>query len=122
MCCRLQHWYRNGGSHCRITDNCRREWMPWGLIYQIHTGESSFWNVSRSDTEKWYDREVILNAISLACGFFGNFALLLNFTKRVRYIVALPLTIISWYFAMSIVSVFSTDLSPNSDCIFSSLG
>jgi hypothetical protein len=50
-------------------------------------------------------REVILNAISLACGFFGNFCLLLNFTRRVRYIVALPLTIIAWYFASGIVSV-----------------
>ena len=49
-------------------------------------------------------REIIFNAISLACGFFGNFALLLNFTRRVRYIVALPLTIIAWYFATGIVS------------------
>ncbi|TVY83020.1 Outward-rectifier potassium channel [Lachnellula suecica] len=47
--------------------------------------------------------EIILNAISLACGFFGNFCLLLNFTKRVRYIVALPATIISWYFATGIL-------------------
>ncbi|PMD47601.1 voltage-gated potassium channel [Hyaloscypha variabilis F] len=47
--------------------------------------------------------EVILNAISLACGFFGNFCLLLNFTRRVRYIVALPLTIIAWYFASGIL-------------------
>ncbi len=48
-------------------------------------------------------REVILNAISLACGFFGNICLLFNFTKRVRYIIALPLTIISWYTATSIL-------------------
>ncbi|CZR62243.1 related to potassium channel [Phialocephala subalpina] len=47
--------------------------------------------------------EVILNAISLACGFFGNFCLLLNFTRRIRYIVALPATIISWYFATGIL-------------------
>ncbi|RDW79600.1 hypothetical protein BP6252_04238 [Coleophoma cylindrospora] len=47
--------------------------------------------------------EIILNAISLGCGFFGNFCLLLNFTKRVRYIIALPLTIITWYFATGIL-------------------
>ncbi len=50
-------------------------------------------------------REIILNAISLGCGFFGNFCLLLNFTQRIRYIVALPATIISWYFATGIVRV-----------------
>jgi potassium channel subfamily K len=49
-------------------------------------------------------REIILNAVSLACGFTGNFFLLLNFTRRVRYIVALPLSIIFWYFATGIVS------------------
>ena len=48
-------------------------------------------------------REVVLNAISLACGFFGNFSLLFNFTRRVRYIIALPLTIIAWYLATSIL-------------------
>ena len=55
-------------------------------------------------------RELILNGISLGCGFFGNFSLLLNFTQRIRYIVALPLTIISWYFATGIVSyTFGTE-------------
>ncbi|KAH8592976.1 hypothetical protein B0O99DRAFT_628567 [Bisporella sp. PMI_857] len=49
---------------------------------------------------KW---EIILNAISLGCGFFGNFSLMVNFTKRVRYIIALPLTIISWYIATGIL-------------------
>lgn len=49
------------------------------------------------------NRGIILNAFSLGFGFFGNFCLLLNFTKRVRYIIALPATIISWYFATGIV-------------------
>lgn len=40
--------------------------------------------------------EIILNANSLACGFIGNFFLLLNFTGRVRYIIAMPLSIIFW--------------------------
>ena len=44
-----------------------------------------------------------LNGASLACGFAGNIFLLFNFTKRIRYIVALPVTIILWYFATGIV-------------------
>lgn len=48
-------------------------------------------------------REIILNALSLACGFTGNFFLLLNFTGRVRYIVALPLSIIFWVLSSIIV-------------------
>ena len=46
-----------------------------------------------------------LNGASLACGFVGNFFLLLNFTRRVRYIVALPVTIVLWYAATGIVSL-----------------
>lgn len=44
-----------------------------------------------------------LNGASLACGFIGNIFLLFNFTRRVRYIVALPATIIFWYFATGIL-------------------
>jgi hypothetical protein len=82
--------------------------MMLELGYQIRIGESSY-RVGGIDTKDWCNREVILNAISRACGFFGNFCLLLNFTRRVRYIVALPATIISWYFATSIVGFLSTD-------------
>ncbi|KAI9894425.1 MAG: Potassium channel [Vezdaea aestivalis] len=39
------------------------------------------------------------NIASLVCGFVGNLFLLLNFTRRVRYIIALPMTIIFWYAA-----------------------
>ena len=45
-----------------------------------------------------------LNAASLVCGFAGNAFLLFNFTRVVRYIIALPMTIILWYFATGIVS------------------
>ena len=45
----------------------------------------------------------ILNALSLAIGVLGNLALLFNFTERMRYIIALPLTIIAWYIATAIV-------------------
>ncbi|KAF2472878.1 voltage-gated potassium channel [Lindgomyces ingoldianus] len=38
-----------------------------------------------------------LNVASLIFGFLGNLFLLLNFTQRIRYIIALPVTIIFWY-------------------------
>ncbi|KAH8884795.1 voltage-gated potassium channel [Thozetella sp. PMI_491] len=44
--------------------------------------------------------EIICNAISLAFGFTGNIFLLLNFTGRVRYIIALPLSILFWIFSI----------------------
>lgn len=47
---------------------------------------------------------IALNAASLVCGFIGNVFLLFNFTRRVRYIIALPMTIILWYIATGIVS------------------
>ncbi|KAI9865841.1 MAG: Potassium channel [Vezdaea acicularis] len=46
---------------------------------------------------------IAANAASLACGFIGNFFLLLNFTKRIRYIIALPATIIFWYAATTLL-------------------
>ncbi|KAF2821087.1 potassium channel-like protein [Ophiobolus disseminans] len=38
-----------------------------------------------------------INVASLICGFLGNLFLLLNFTQRIRYIIALPTTIVFWY-------------------------
>ena len=49
-----------------------------------------------------------LNAASLVCGCAGNVFLLFNFTRVVRYIIALPMTIILWYFATGIVSLESS--------------
>lgn len=40
-----------------------------------------------------------LNIVSLIVGFIGNFFLLCNFTNRIRYTLALPVTIGCWYFA-----------------------
>ena len=48
-------------------------------------------------------RCIALNIASLVCAFVGNLFLLFNFTKRVRYIVALPATIILFYFASGIL-------------------
>lgn len=44
-----------------------------------------------------------LDVVSLIVGFVGNFFLLCNFTNRVRYIIALPVTIICWYIATGIL-------------------
>ncbi|RMZ91615.1 hypothetical protein DV736_g1149, partial [Chaetothyriales sp. CBS 134916] len=44
-----------------------------------------------------------LNIASLVCGFVGNLFLLFNFTRRLRYIVALPATIILFYVASGIL-------------------
>ncbi|KAF2456250.1 hypothetical protein BDY21DRAFT_348367 [Lineolata rhizophorae] len=44
-----------------------------------------------------------LNVASLICGFVGNLFLLMNFTQRVRYIVALPMTIFLWYMATGLL-------------------
>lgn len=43
------------------------------------------------------------NVVSLIVGFIGNFFLLCNFTNRIRYIIALPVTIIMWYIATGIL-------------------
>ncbi|KAH0365641.1 voltage-gated potassium channel, partial [Aureobasidium melanogenum] len=44
-----------------------------------------------------------LNIFSLALGFAGNIFLLFNFTNRIRYIIALPCTIILWYAATGVL-------------------
>lgn len=44
-----------------------------------------------------------LNGASLACGFVGNIFLLCNFTKKIRYIIALPVTILLFYVASGIL-------------------
>lgn len=61
------------------------------------------------DDPRWcYD----INLVSLVAGFVGNLFLLLNFTGRVRYIIALPVTIIMWYIAtgMLIAITISMDV------------
>ena len=64
-----------------------------------------------------------LNSVSLTCGFVGNLFLLFNFTRRVRYIVALPVTIILWYFAAGILMGITISMNefvpPGSNQIYS---
>ena len=44
-----------------------------------------------------------LNGASLACGFVGNIFLLCNFTQKIRYIIALPVTVALFYMASGIL-------------------
>jgi potassium channel subfamily K len=46
---------------------------------------------------------IALNAFSLAVGVLGNLALLLNFARRIRYIIVVPLTVTAWCIATGIV-------------------
>ncbi|KAL1305373.1 hypothetical protein AAFC00_002267 [Neodothiora populina] len=56
---------------------------------------------------KWcYD----LNVVSLVAGFVGNIFLLFNFTGRVRYMISLPVTILSWYLATGILMAITISM------------
>ncbi|KAI0600957.1 hypothetical protein F4775DRAFT_608043 [Biscogniauxia sp. FL1348] len=63
--------------------------------------------VPRADP-RW---ELALNGVSLACGFAGNLLLLLHFVGRVRYIMALPLSIIFWLLASGILIAITASVS-----------
>ncbi|KIX04061.1 uncharacterized protein Z518_07614 [Rhinocladiella mackenziei CBS 650.93] len=52
-----------------------------------------------------------LNIASLVCGFVGNLFLLFNFTKRIRYIVALPATIVLFYIASGILIAITVSMN-----------
>ncbi|KAK6333253.1 Potassium channel [Orbilia javanica] len=45
-----------------------------------------------------------INAASLVFGFIGNFFLMCNYSRRIRYAVAMPFTIICWYIAFGLLS------------------
>lgn len=68
------------------------------------------------------DRVTGLNAVSLFWGVVGNIFLLLNFTQTVRYIIALPVTIVSWFFATGIVSNQARQFCPIANLSVSSVG
>ncbi|KAJ6071539.1 hypothetical protein N7499_009553 [Penicillium canescens] len=54
---------------------------------------------------------IALNAVSLFCGVVGNIFLLFNFTQVIRYIVALPVTIILWFIATGILGGITAAMS-----------
>ncbi|KAL9100588.1 MAG: hypothetical protein Q9163_004047 [Psora crenata] len=71
---------------------------PWRNKYDLANPGVDSDSIGFPDP-KWF---LGLNGASLACGVVGNIFLLFNFTRRVRYIVALPMTIILWYLATGI--------------------
>jgi potassium channel subfamily K len=97
--------------------------MPWrSKIIDRIEGPAGNWIQEGYDDPHWYgpsgsgntvdiadrvDRIIAMNAVSLVCGVVGNVFLLFNFTTFVRYIIALPVTIVSWFLATGIVSEMS---------------
>lgn len=61
--------------------------------------------VPQLDGQDYSDPEwnLNLNRVSLVAGFVGNFFLLCNFTGRIRYTIALPVTIACWYIATGLL-------------------
>ncbi|KAK5660503.1 hypothetical protein OQA88_13051 [Cercophora sp. LCS_1] len=59
---------------------------------------------------KW---ELIANGFSLALGFAGNILLLLHFTSRVRYIIALPLATLCWLLSSIILIAIEIAMALN---------
>ncbi|KAI1264222.1 hypothetical protein F5Y18DRAFT_428310 [Xylariaceae sp. FL1019] len=82
----------------------RNWWFASTAVPLIAATQGPFSNVLSNGRElqdpQW---ELALNGVSLACGFAGNFLLLLHFVGRVRYIIALPLSIILWLLASGIL-------------------
>ncbi|KAL4911352.1 hypothetical protein BDW74DRAFT_172814 [Aspergillus multicolor] len=54
---------------------------------------------------------IALNALSLACGLAGNIFLLCNFTRVIRYIVALPMSICLWLLSTAILAGLTASMS-----------
>lgn len=88
---------------------------PWRscLVKNVesHAASQCDWNGDRNSLGPELDGRpfsdptwaVVLNSLSLIAGCIGNIFLLCNFTKRIRYIIALPVTIIMWYISTGIL-------------------
>ncbi|KAJ0417427.1 hypothetical protein BJY00DRAFT_303446 [Aspergillus carlsbadensis] len=80
-------------------------------------------NVDGSPVEVGYKDPtwcIALNATSLVCGIVGNIFLLCNFTRVVRYIIALPMSIFLWLMSTAILvgltasmSIYESPTGPN---------
>ncbi|KAJ5246622.1 hypothetical protein N7468_001605 [Penicillium chermesinum] len=82
--------------------------MPWrSRIISRSTGPAGNWVQEGYDDPHW---STGMNAASLVCGVVGNIFLLLNFTQAVRYIIALPVTIILWFLAPAILCAATASL------------
>jgi hypothetical protein len=48
--------------------------------------------------------QLAFNGTSLGFGLLGNFIIMCNFTKRIRYVIAVPVACVLWLLAAGIVS------------------
>ncbi|KAJ9486877.1 hypothetical protein VN97_g6451 [Penicillium thymicola] len=76
--------------------------MPWRSKILSNEYNAAGISVQEGYPDPRWD--TVLNAVSLFCGIVGNAFLLFNFTQIVRYIIALPVTIILWFIAAGILS------------------
>ncbi|KAJ5757600.1 uncharacterized protein N7511_006294 [Penicillium nucicola] len=75
--------------------------QPWrNDIISKTDGPAGNWQEEGYPDPRW---TTALNAVSLVCGIVGNVFLLFNFTHVIRYIIALPVTIILWFIATGIL-------------------
>ncbi|KAL2831585.1 hypothetical protein BJY01DRAFT_226597 [Aspergillus pseudoustus] len=83
--------------------------IPWrsNIIWDQDNVDGTPVEVGYADP-KWC---IALNAMSLACGLAGNIFLLCNFTRVVRYIVALPLSILLWLLSTAILIGLTASMS-----------
>ncbi|KAJ5546421.1 hypothetical protein N7494_004006 [Penicillium frequentans] len=83
--------------------------MPWrSHITSRTTSPAGNWYQEGYADPHWI---TAFNAVSLFCGVVGNIFLLLNFTQTVRYIIALPVTIVMWFVAPGILAGLTASLS-----------
>ncbi|OQE44449.1 hypothetical protein PENCOP_c002G06697 [Penicillium coprophilum] len=75
--------------------------MPWRSEILSHDDGPAGNYIQKGYPDPRWD--TVLNAVSLFCGLVGNMFLLFNFTQLVRYIIALPVTIIMWFLASGIL-------------------
>ncbi|CAI7670770.1 unnamed protein product [Penicillium crustosum] len=76
--------------------------MPWRSKILPNQYSAAGTSIQEGYADPHWD--TVLNAVSLFCGIVGNAFLLFNFTQIVRYIIALPVTIILWFIAAGILS------------------
>ncbi|RAL01870.1 potassium channel family protein [Aspergillus ibericus CBS 121593] len=74
--------------------------MPWKSKLLGRTDSSGAQVQELMRDPRWC---IALNATSLACGIAGNIFLLFNFTRTMRYIIALPASIILWCLSTAIL-------------------
>lgn len=109
MYCRLLHWSCHGEARLFREPKLLEE-TCFKRDIRIHVGEDEAGSYPEPGLSNMATRIYALNSVSLVCGLVGNAFLLFNFTQIVRYIIALPVTIILWFIATGIVSNASNSL------------